>query len=66
MRPFNPFLRKRQQNVEVTLKTCNSCHGTGAINEDGEEILCSDCDGSGEITEKKVIKSTNPNIFPKK
>jgi DnaJ-class molecular chaperone len=54
------------------LKTCSSCHGTGAINEDGEEILCSNCGGSGEVAEKKVVKSTNPNVhlrsphFPRK
>lgn len=61
MRPFNPFMQRRQHNVEVTLKTCTNCHGKGIINEDNDEILCSICGGSGEIIERRVSTPTNPN-----
>lgn len=58
MRPFNPFMQKRPQNVEVTLKPCPDCHGTGHIkdedNSDEETSICLKCGGSGEIAEKKL------------
>ena len=66
MRPFNPFLQRRRQNVEVILKKCKNCNGSGMFHEDGEEILCSVCSGSGEITEKKITNSTNPKTLPRK
>lgn len=61
MRPFNPFLQRRNTNIEVIVKTCPTCNGTGSIKEEGEESFCFKCGGSGEITEKKTKASTNPN-----
>lgn len=59
MRPFNPFMQKRSQNIEVTLKPCPDCHGTGHIkdedNNDEETSICLKCGGSGEIAEKKTV-----------
>lgn len=63
MKPFNPFKQRRQANVEVTIKTCPDCHGSGNVNEEGENLFCTKCGGSGEITEKRT---SNPNSFPRK
>lgn len=31
------------------LEPCPECKGTGAIVINGQELVCSDCDGTGEI-----------------
>lgn len=66
-KPFNPFMQKRPSNIEVTLKPCPDCKGTGHIrdedNTDEETSICLRCGGSGEIVEKNMMnKAIPPNV----